>query len=111
MTRNFWSRLSLLSKDWKSSGISCGGAQLSFQLSREYQYVPTVGILAEGLALQLSNRIHPREARTLQDTLDLIETRGEERGEQIRECPRQDSNVRLWGVNHRNGKWEMSALF
>lgn len=66
-----------------------GGVQLSLQLCREDQYIPTVGILAERLALQLPNQFDLRETCALQDTLDLIkagskrgeEREGEERGE------------------------------
>ena len=69
-----------------------GGAQLSLQLSREYQYIPTVGIEAESLAIQLPNRFYLREASTPQLTLDLIKARNkaeEEGGEQIRGGPRE----------------------
>lgn len=69
-----------------------GGAQLSLQLSREYQYIPTVGIEAESLAVQLPNRFYLREASTPQLTLDLIKARNkaeEEGGEQIRGGPRE----------------------
>lgn len=56
-----------------------GLSQLSLGLHGEHQRVFTVGVLAEGLALQLVHRLHLGESCIPQHMLHLVQAEEEER--------------------------------